>query len=189
MSITRFALYAQMPERSKGLCSGRNVFALVGSNPTLCIPFWIFRDITRCCQHLPSACRTIKSNHQCRMFDHMCAKSIDPHPPALRGCVVAGWRPGNEALGQIYLGLSFAGNGRARRRSQRSVRPGPRFHDQTPFSQAGAGDGGPPTCVTCRRGAIACPAARTHGQVHTWGQHLQLSHIEAGALQLQPRQL
>ena len=32
--------HAQMPERSKGLCSGRNVFALVGSNPTLRISFF-----------------------------------------------------------------------------------------------------------------------------------------------------
>ena len=27
---------ARLPERSKGLCSGRNVFVLVGSSPTAC---------------------------------------------------------------------------------------------------------------------------------------------------------
>ena len=29
-------IHASLPERSKGLCSGRNVFVLVGSSPTAC---------------------------------------------------------------------------------------------------------------------------------------------------------
>ena len=33
---------AQMPERSKGFDSSSNVFALVGSNPTLCKSFHFF---------------------------------------------------------------------------------------------------------------------------------------------------